>query len=274
MKNPALIFALLILSACKPTTSQELSADSTAVDSASAATPAELTQQDDIAVSSSPASADREVLTKKGTVVYGDSIISDDASMGERATMEKVTVISTTGIRYPTEAELCNQFPMYQVRFAEDGTSGWVSGEDVLLIYADDNAYAGDLEYRGKSYQVYYAYDAGIGPSDSNGLTGCDSHKIPYLRNSETDVTYFITNGIPVSPSAMIQSFETWLDLISSEGGDASIIAIQSVGDEILFSLDISYQEGGERVIVHINQNEDGTFQAVSAEMISEESGD
>ena len=275
MKNLTSTACFLLLLACQPKNSADQTVDSTATDTALVVPETDDTNLETAEpvieenMSSTLGMVGQEVLVLPGVVVYLDSITEE--TMGERAELEKVRVMAMTGLRYPQGDDLCNQYFRYDVLFAGDEDRGWVSGEDVLLINAND-AYVGGLTFNGKSYQVFYAYDTGIGPSDSNGLTGCNSHSLPYLLDTKSNAIRFIdfadNNG-----NGLIEAYRGWFSLISSEGGSARITALEADETEIRFNLNISYQEGGETIIVHIAESE-GALTVSSLQTVEEESGD
>lgn len=276
MKDLSLIVFLISLLACQSRTTSDQATDSLAyntvtISETNSSTPEASDVYEENVSSSSFNTIGREILVLPGVEVYPDSTTLE--TMGERAVLEKVRVMAVTNLRYPPGDDLCNQFFRYEVLFAGDEDRGWVSGKDVLMIHMDDNAYVGELEFRGKNYQVFYGYDDGIGPSDTNGLTGCNAYAVPYLQDTHDNTIRFIEFTETGNSSGLIEVFQGWLSLVSSEGGSAAISTVDSDDTEIRFNVDIGYQEGGETVIIHITENE-GTLTVSSLQTVAEESGD
>jgi len=268
MKKITLLLLLFVLLSCSSKKSSEQATDSTAVDSSV------VSKEMEDQVGSSLFVNSFDAFVQPGSVVYADSTEESDA-LFEKKDFEQTSIQSVTTLRYPEGAKYCDQYPWYQVQFPDQST-GWVYGDNILKVPQDRSTLLSSFTYHEKEYNLYLSVDTGIGPSDSEGLTGCNEYDVLYLydvkNNAVNFIQYACTDGVD-----FIDNYKDWFSFISSEGGSASVSSVSFTDDDIILNVDIFYQEGGAKATVQIRET-DSTFVAESVELAdnqpAEEEGD
>lgn len=128
-----------------------------------------------------------------------------------------------------------------------------------MLNYEEASLNGSSITITEEEYTLFFLTDAGIGPSDENGLTGCDSFIIPYFYNNYTKTVHFIQSAGMQSNNYFVLTYLGWLSLSSSEGGESSISSIDVSENTLALTLNVSYQDGGDTVQLDIYYS-DGLF--------------
>ena len=198
--------------------------------------------------------------------VYSDT--SEEATnLWDTQTMEMVFINKEVSKKDPYLTDFCEQKYWYYVTFlSHKDTTAWVNGVDVLL---KPNVSEGKIyTINATKYILYMGTDSGNpdGP-------GCLSYAIPYFYNEEKKTISFLAVGTDISipSSAFVDRYgRDWLTLISSsDTGSASLQHIDIEEGTIRMYLNVSYQEGGAKAIVYVNEN-NGMFTVASVENIEE----
>ncbi|MCU0420256.1 MAG: hypothetical protein MUC38_11450 [Cyclobacteriaceae bacterium] len=249
MKSLLSCLALLAV-ACHSKTVSEQPADSSAlmfseVAEASAA-PYEGTSQ--AASSFRVSTLDFDALVVPQTTVYKDST-EEAEGVAELSRLVPVSIVAKSVLKHPLGGELCSVFPWYQVRFS-DGDIGWVYGEKLILAPEDGRPTA-SFRLAGNDYQLYLGFDAGVGASNEDGLTGCNSYQVVYVTQPRDTVVHMLpheplANGMQSAGVA----FFGWFSFINSEGVGSQItqVSTQTLGngtEVVRVKFVLSYQEGG-----------------------------
>ena len=199
---------------------------------------------------------DFTVLLLPGTSIYSDSTDESNILMETKTLTPKQTHI-TSALASPAGADICNQYFWYTVSTGKG--EGWVYGKNVLQ--AIERAPYSKLEIAGTPYDLYYLFDSGVGPSNKDGLTGCNQFYIPHLWHREKGTLLFIQDGnlsLPDKSFTTSYSGYGWLSFISSEGGSARIQSIEYTKSESSFHLfvNVGYQEGGSKFHMIVAERE------------------
>lgn len=142
-----------------------------------------------------------------------------------------------------------------------DGVSAWMYGKylfkkDQWDDYRHAKVGAG-LDYYGVSWTYGSASSLSYGPSDQDGLTGCDDLKIPFFY-SEVDMDIkpiFVPDPTVLDgPNHLAAVFDSKLLMfMSGEGGDSIVKSIEQTSDgEIAMVLENGFQDGSNETTVYI----------------------
>lgn len=190
-------------------------------------------------------------------LIPGASIYSDTTQAASLISQVKdlteVSIDSQSSVRQPGE-DLCRQYYFYEVTLKGTGTKGWVSGTSVLQLANVPSTNSSQVfTISGNEYQLYYLVDSGIGPSDENGLTGCNQYYIPFFFNEQNKTVRFIKSTTVTSNNYFVSTYLDWLCFISSDGGRVRVSQIEiEEGNIINFSLSAEYQEGGAEAVMNV----------------------
>ena len=166
-------------------------------------------------------------------------------------TFTPVSLISTSTLRVPPDGDLCSQYYWHEVKLPSQNY-GFVKGNYVLKDWSNEEYNNYEFQLNGKSYTLYFLTDAGIGPSDENGLTGCNQYIIPYFYDPEEKLIHFVEGGFAEGQKYWIDTFQDWLSFVSSEGGSASITGMEVTDNKITVKIGVSYQDGGASIAMTI----------------------
>lgn len=240
---------LVLLAACQSKTVSEQPADSSAQVlsevAETAATPyPEATRP---ASTFRVSTLDFDALVLPETTVYKDST-EEAETVAELNRLVPVSIMGQTWAKHPLGGDLCSVFPWYQVRFS-DGDIGWVYGEKLILAPADGRPTA-SFRLAGNDYQLYLGFDAGVGASNEDGLTGCNSYQVVYVTQPRDTLVHMLphetlANGMQSAGVA----FFGWFSFVNNEGVGSQITSVtpQPLGgaEVVRVRFSLSYQEGG-----------------------------
>jgi len=177
------------------------------------------------------------------------------------------------------DLDVCEQFPWFQVEIP-DQVTGWVKGGDVKIPYMDEAFKTSQFDFNEKTYAIRFLVDAGIGPSNEEGLTGCITTVTPYFYDKAENGWHFIKafdsqlTDYPAG-SMLMNCYPNYLGFTYSEGGSSEpgTLDIESESQTILWKVNISYQDGGGTAILRILLKDEG-FELEGYEMEEAYSGD
>jgi hypothetical protein len=272
MKYIFIILVLLGLSCQTKTAEQNSTKDSTAVVTSPTpvSSPAPVQEAVPSTYEIGTTGDDFTVLLLAGTPIYSDTTDDSNVLMETKTLTPKQTHITSTWAS-PAGINICDQYFWYTV--ATEKGEGWVYGKNVLQV--GESAPYSKLEIAGTPYDLYYLVDSGVGPSNKDGLTGCNQFYIPYLWHREKGTLLFIQdNNVSLPDKSLTTSYSGygWLSLISSEGGSAQIRSIEYNKSESNFHLflNVGYQDGGSKFHMIVVERE-GNMVLQSFNEINEE---
>ncbi len=281
MPNRLTIFILFILGSCGTATTSEQTADSLSVDSAVNVPLYDVLPQEEFTA---------EIL---GIVMNDDVPVWADTSRQEEyiAMLNRGTEVFIEN-EYP---KLVYPFPLdgasdcdkmgyhfYDITFTIDGKEwkGVIFGDDLFITPRAYQVFRGqtpdvkapeEISINGTSYEFDVVLSDGIGPSDSQGLTGCDDTYIPYLRNTATGKISFINIDNPdllADGDSHMRSRNGILQLVwGSEGGSTKVSQLDfgmcGGNEAFMMVLGSGYQDGGANFNMCVDE-ENGYFQVIS----------
>jgi hypothetical protein len=212
---------------------------------------------------------------RPGSVIFKDSTF-DSQEVLRIDQLTPVTVMASSSNLQPDGASICEQYFWYLVTM-QDKTEGWIHGSGLLEDLTREPLTGEDFTLNGTTYTLYYFKDSGVGPSNSDGLTGCDEYVIPYFVNANQNTYHFIK--VPDSTidlnNLFISNYLNWVSFISNEGGGLQLQSIQYDEDtkSTLLKLSISYQDGGTAARMYILES-GGNFELISFREAPEDSSE
>jgi len=204
-------------------------------------------------------------------LVLGDDIIlmpdtvptgKDDIMLSSGTEITILEQDSTRLILGDSNASSCSSYGYYRYRVkTAKGDHGWVYGGNVYLKSTHSAApypnesnksftQSGTSVVLGKeTYYLYMACDVGIGPSNEEGLTGCDKIFYPFFVDHQGQI-YFIKGELVKDPGAAMMGINSDLNnllfyIFSSEGGSCTLDYIEARGSQILIRNTVEYQDDG-----------------------------
>ena len=180
-----------------------------------------------------------------------------------------IVINGITTSRYkekPTD-DNCAAFPYVATEIA--GVSGYIDGRRVYELQPvepDNHARFGESEV---TFQAALYFGTGV--SDSNGLTGCETHSPVVFTDSETGYKGLL-EMVPNKYHHYQRPFP-YFQLLQDDQGYDQIVGIQKTGSgRYLLTIQRSLQEGSARLLVAVYKNAAGHFVAeIKEEVFREE---
>lgn len=272
------IFILFILVSCGTSTTSEQTADSLSVDSAVQVPLYNVLPQEEFTADIMGIILDEDV------PVWNDTARSEEYIAMLNTGEEVYLVNEYPGLVYPFPedgASDCDKmgYHFYDIRFTIDGKEweGVIFGEDLFLSPRAYQVFRGQtptvinpqsLSIHGTDYEFDVVLSDGIGPSNADGLTGCDDTYIPYFRDVKTGKINFIRvtdeGALQEGGDSHMRMRNGILELVwGSEGGSCKIQSVEygkCQGEEtIVLELESGYQDGGASFTMCVTEA-DGQF--------------
>lgn len=234
---------------------------------------------------------------KKELVDYAGIIIGDGVRGREKPnTKAEVVTQFNTGQLLRTDdrthermalpgAKGCDEYGYYWYSLeGQKGQASWVYGqfyfellrEDYESSAVDDKdlPFYKSFSFNGKDYEFCTATDVGYGPSDSEGLTGCDYIFVSFFYDEEAEqamLIHYDPEQFPDAEDLNRQSSGFGHDLMvltaGGEGGSDEIIRINNTTWEGTEALEIEmmhfYQDGSSEGKAYVTL-EDGKWQVIA----------
>jgi hypothetical protein len=274
----ARLFIFIIFLSCQPKGTSESVMDSveteTSVNEASSYSSPTYTPPPEIASTYQVSTLDFDALLLPGTTVYRDST-DESEIVTELVRLVPVSVLDKSVLMHPTEGDLCNQFPWFKVRFS-DGDEGWAYGSKFIHSEQSETA---SFQLDNKDYDLYLGFDAGVGASNSEGLTGCNDYQVLYIQcPSDTTIHLIRYQSLTAGIQNLAESFDGWFSVVQNEGGGAKISTVRLITTDsgtqlIRLYISISYQEGGAEGYIDL-QKTDSDFTIYQSVLIGADEGD
>ena len=271
---------IVLLVGCKATPSEETS--ETAATDSTAFLQANDEPSENTSLATSSEAGYRGIIIDNDVPIWADTSRSEEyIAMVNRG--DQVVVLNEyPGLVNPWSYEgtpYCDQmgYHFYEVKVmqGDQEIQGVIYGSNVFLEPQGYEAFRGIrptvienqvLEINGTGYEFGVVVSDGIGPSNSEGLTGCDDTYLPYFRNISTNEVRFIMvtePGILEQGDSHMRYFNGFLQLVwGSEGGSCVIQSIDQAkcnGEwSVVMELESGYQDGGAKFtmcVTHANGN-------------------
>lgn len=268
MKQGFFIFSLLsfALLGCQPKTTSEQGADTLSVDTVASHETTKMTIGPSVAPTTFQMgdwSGEFDLLAFPNTQFHKEAN-GESEVIGEATTLTPLFIKSTTSQR-SEDADICSRYFWYQVELP-DQQLAWVYGADIKLPFSDEGSGASSLHrtsfsLMGKEYSAYLLTDAGIGPSDENGLTGCMKYLTLYFYNEPSNTIYLIKafdSQLTHNPDLLLNCYPNYLGFTTSEGGQATPVSIRAEDSILHLGVNVAYQMGGGQATLNITYHENG----------------
>ncbi|MEZ4848598.1 MAG: SH3 domain-containing protein [Bacteroidia bacterium] len=190
---------------------------------------------------------------------------------------EIVTVTDSTKDRFAvTEGDECDGFGYrwYRVKDADQKES-WVFGKFLYHILAPGErhyAIGQSIQIGQKTWYFGAAVEESYGPSDSEGLTGCDMRFLPFFYEKNAGTVHPVYYDRTIVRSNDLERYEEHFGesvlLLNqmSEGGSVTIneISQDNVGSvDVNLQMELFYQEGTAEGTLSLRED-NGTFNVVN----------
>ena len=277
LMKPALLLVFIVFLSCQPKVASESVIDSveteTSINEGSNNPSPTYPPPPEIVSTYQVSTLDFDALLLPGTTVYRDST-DESEIVTELVRLVPVSILDKSGWMYPTDGDLCDQFPWFKVRFS-DGDEGWAYGSTFIHSAQSETA---SFQLDNKEYDLYLGFDAGVGASNSDGLTGCNDYQMLYIQcPADTTIHLMSYQSLAAGIQNLAESFGGWLSLVQNEGGGAKISTIRLIPNSgtqlIRLYISISYQDGGAEGYIDL-QKVDNDFTIYQSEMINADEGD
>lgn len=260
------IILLFTLSGCQPKTTSEPVADTVRLDTATIQETPTMTIGPSVApttFSMGDWSGEFDLFALPNTQFYQEANHESEV-IQEVLTLTPLFIVSTTAER-SQDADICSRYFWYQVKLP-DQQLAWVYGADVKLPYGENanglpTVHRSSFQFNNNDYSAYLVTDAGIGPSDENGLTGCSGYLTLYFYNDSTKTIHFIKafdSQLINNPDLLTSCYPNYLGFTTSEAGRATPVSIHVKDSIIQLIVKISYQMGGGQATLNIIYKENG----------------
>jgi hypothetical protein len=220
------------------------------------------------------------VITRTDAMVLSEPSLENAGVVSQPKVGQLVTVIESgpdlVVETYPI-AESCDEYGYhyFKVSFEEEGqtTEGWIHGRSLHLMSPETTRDFQWVTYQQLQFEINLAVSDGIGPSNQDGLTGCDETMVVVIRNIETDRTYLVEarDDVFAGYSGLLGTTrEGYLKLVSASEGGRTILNQWAVEEcdgspAVQLDLDESFQDGGASTTICMTWSEDGERLVVSS---------
>ncbi|MEM6726671.1 MAG: SH3 domain-containing protein [Bacteroidota bacterium] len=234
----------------------------------------------DTTLQEAPEPDESEVEASPGDYIFQGIIMGDNVRMrsdsttsskvaGELNTGDPILVIQETHNRTNVgQEDYCHKrgYHWYQVATKEK-IIGWVYGQFVFEMLTADEVSSGlespenirpfmggwNMHLGENEYQIQFHKSKGIGPSDHEGLTGCDDIYYPVLIDRAKRKAIFFHVGAAeyegLAPHLHMDDQNRLYFTLNSEGGNAALndiyLSDEAVGETLHIESYIGLQDGG-----------------------------